>query len=246
VPRWNPTALELGASHNIVRRNVFVNNGSGQYMESWGKKAHCLNNRIYHNTYHANHRNHRTDGTADEVSGNIAKNNTYTDGVEFDIWYRASHDKRNLWAHCNVYGGAMNRFRKKSSADILQIQNTYPTEWLHTLAVDPRFVNAEQRDFRLRHDSPLIDRGAFLTRTTGAGQGSTLPVEDAMYFSGGWGIVQGDMIQLEGGRQTARIVKIDYDKHALTLDRPLQWRKGQGISLPYNGTAPDIGAFEFR
>jgi hypothetical protein len=41
------------------------------------------------------------------------------------------------------------------------------------------------------------------------------------------------------------ITSIDYDTHALTLDRPLTWTSGQGVALRYEGKAPDMGAFEF-
>jgi len=31
----------------------------------------------------------------------------------------------------------------------------------------------------------------------------------------------------------------------MTLDRPCTWPDGAGIHLPWNGNAPDLGAFEF-
>ena len=32
----------------------------------------------------------------------------------------------------------------------------------------------------------------------------------------------------------------------MTLDRQLTWSSGQGVSLSYSGTKPDLGAFEFE
>ncbi|HEY3245026.1 MAG TPA: hypothetical protein VGM03_16920, partial [Phycisphaerae bacterium] len=61
----------------------------------------------------------------------------------------------------------------------------------------------------------------------------------------GDGLLDGDEIQLQGQTQTARIGKIDYDSNTLSLDRPLAWEAGQGVSLTYSGAAPDLGAFEF-
>ena len=62
----------------------------------------------------------------------------------------------------------------------------------------------------------------------------------------GWGIVAGDKIQLGGQTATARITSINYSTNALTLDTSLAWTSGQGVSLSYSGSAPDIGAFEFN
>ena len=61
----------------------------------------------------------------------------------------------------------------------------------------------------------------------------------------GWGIIDGDLIQLEGQTQTARVIAIDYDSNVITVDRSLKWNKAQGVSLPYTGIAPDVGAYEF-
>jgi hypothetical protein len=38
---------------------------------------------------------------------------------------------------------------------------------------------------------------------------------------------------------------MDYVNNTLTLDQPLSWTDGQGVSLAYNGKAPDIGAYEY-
>ena len=113
---------------------------------------------------------------------------------------------------------------------------------------DPAFVNPNAHDFNLLGGSPMIDAGAFLTKTSGAGSGSTtLVVEDAGYFFDGFGIPgeQGDLIQLEGQQQTALIRSIDYATNTITLQNPLSWSNSQGVSLAFSGTKPDMGAAEF-
>lgn len=100
-------------------------------------------------------------------------------------------------------------------------------------------------DFRLQAASPAIDRGVFLTATTSAGPGTIVPVGDAGYFVDGFGIADGDLIQLEGQTGTARIVSIDYTTNRITVDAALTWGANQGVSLAYSGSAPDIGAYEW-
>jgi parallel beta-helix repeat protein len=123
----------------------------------------------------------------------------------------------------------------------------------NSLVSDPLFVNAPSRpvgdhsqfDFHLQSDSPGIEAGAFLTRTTSSGSGTQIPVNEAGYFTNGYGITDGDLIQLEGQTQTARITNVDYENDIITVDTPLSWSSGQGVSLPYFGNKPDIGAYEF-
>jgi hypothetical protein len=43
-----------------------------------------------------------------------------------------------------------------------------------------------------------------------------------------------------------RIVDVDYSRNTIIVDNPLKWSIGQGVSLPYIGKVPDIGAFEFK
>lgn len=122
----------------------------------------------------------------------------------------------------------------------------------HAIEADPRFVDVppnpvgtpDQFDFHVQPDSPCIDAGAFLTTTRTAGSGTSIEVHDAAYFSDGYGIAEGDLIQLDGQAQTARITSVDRDADIIAVDTALTWSAGLGVALPYQGSAPDIGAFE--
>ncbi len=107
-------------------------------------------------------------------------------------------------------------------------------------------VNSRDYNFRLKQDSQCIDRGAFLTDTTSGGSGKNIQVETARYFTDGFGIEdQGDLIQV-GSNIPARIIHVDYDKNTITVDRGISWQNGDKVSLPYNGSAPDVGAIEYN
>jgi len=131
--------------------------------------------------------------------------------------------------------------------DIAWWHSNYPSLFRNNTEADPLFVNEAGLDFHLRSGSPMIDAGAFLTSTVGSGSGASMPVEDVGYFYDGYDIPgeQGDLIQLQGHTQTARIVDIDYDNNILILETPLSWTAGQGVGLTYSGSGPDMGAYEF-
>ncbi len=116
----------------------------------------------------------------------------------------------------------------------------------NSLQENPDFYNPTARDFHLYEGSPMIDAGAFLATTTISGTSNTImDVDDAGWFTDGFGVVPGDTIQLEGQSDWAIISSVDYANNILTLDRPLTWEAQQGVSLPYSGPKPDLGAFEY-
>ena len=112
-----------------------------------------------------------------------------------------------------------------------------------------------RNQFTLTSGSAAVDKGDFLTKTTNSGTNSkVVKVDDPYYFAGGetpsgiradlgWdGIIEGDVIQI--GNDIVKIVSIDYDKKILNVDRSISWSSGEGVSMPYSGSKPDIGLFE--
>ncbi len=57
----------------------------------------------------------------------------------------------------------------------------------HSLTGNPRFVNVNQHDFRLRSNSPARNAGGPLTHTTSAGTGTVVSVAEPWYFTDGLG-----------------------------------------------------------
>ena len=86
--------------------------------------------------------------------------------------------------------------------------------------------------------------GIFLTTTKNAGTGNVIPLADANYFINGYGKTNGDLIQLQGQKQTAQITSINYLTNIITVDKNLTLTSGLGVSLTYSGSASDIGAYE--
>ena len=71
-------------------------------------------------------------------------------------------------------------------------------------------------------------------------------MEDASYFMDGWGIIQGDRIQLQGESESVGVLAIDYENNLITIDQSISWQEGVGVSLAYRNSAPDIGAYEYK
>jgi hypothetical protein len=116
----------------------------------------------------------------------------------------------------------------------------------NSLRVEPKFTDPLNREFKLMADSPMIDAGVFLTNTANVGLNSkVMKVADSGWFTDGFGIVAGDVIQLDGQLDRAIILSIDHNTKELILDKALTWHKGQGVGPLYHNKRPDIGAFEF-
>jgi len=117
---------------------------------------------------------------------------------------------------------------------------------------DPLFLNVPDYpagfdpawNFALKSGSPAIDAGVAATFTRQAGNGSTaMVVDDAYFFSDGLGITEGDLVRI-GPTEPVRIQAVNYVSNTITIAAPRTWLAGDGVHLAFEGTAPDIGAFE--
>jgi hypothetical protein len=228
---------ELSSSGNMLRRNAFYCNGNAGLGLHSKYFAAAMRNYVYANTFYRNgldeaietiHKggisiqNYR--GAMPE--GNVIKNNIFSANAKGKCYGIGSNVRRDAQAFAGNYEEVG----------------------------DPLFVDVRSRldpfvptlpDLHLRPGSPCIDAAAWLTTVTSpSGSGRSFTVEDASYFMDGWGIVEGDLIQLQGGAQRARITRVDYEANAIEVDADLTWAPGTGVSLAYEGRGPDVGAYE--
>ena len=110
---------------------------------------------------------------------------------------------------------------------------------------DPLFVNISAKQFYLQGTSPAINAGKAVTTVTSAnGSGTSFQVSDASLLFDGWGMVEGDVIQVGSG-SPVRIVSIS--GNTLTTDRSTTWSTGMNVYWrAVEDAAPDIGAYEHR
>ncbi len=244
------SGMALNSSENIVRFNTFFNNISAglslsltsSYLQS------IVRNKVYSNTFFNN--GHNPYDPVDHMSSGIGLG-IYSGSlvIENNVF------KNNLlYAHTLAIGEYnINTSNRKG----LIAAQVFANNWDGDTQGDPKFVNADTAfydpmlvtlpNLRLQDTSPCKDAGTHLTTITSAsGSGTTFTVADAGYFMDGWGVsgIGGDRIQLAGAVQKARILSVNYATNTITVDTTLSWTQGQGVSLPYEGTAPDAGAYE--
>ncbi|UZS00191.1 DUF1565 domain-containing protein [Chondrinema litorale] len=132
-------------------------------------------------------------------------------------------------------------------ASVSDIERNYGKQVSGNVLSEPGFMAASPKtmeDFYLNGNSKLIDKGVSLTQVmSSSGSGNRVQVEDARYFSDGFGIQTGDKIRIGTGL-AVEIKGIDYSNGYLELSESRSWQQGDAVNLDFSGNAPDIGAFE--
>lgn len=245
------SGMSMNSSENIVRLNTYFHNISAGLSMSVTSSylQDILRNKVYHNTFFNN--GHNPYDPTDHMSS----------GIGFGIYSGPLIIKDNVLKNNVLYKhrvpfGEYN-INTTNRLGIIAVQ-VFAGNWDGDTRGDPLFVNANpvpgdpmdttMPDLHLKASSPCIDSGSALTTVTSAGgSGTSFIVADAGYFMDGWGIatVSGDVIQLFGTTQRARLTNVNYQTNTLIFDKSLTWTQNQGICLAYEGFAPDIGAFEY-
>jgi len=224
---WYNEGMAVWGIKCIIRRNrIYSNLGVGIKFQSKNSR-YCKNNKVYHNVFYGNGTQH---------SGN------WTVGLLFDETESGSTMdgmvvKNNI--NYSNYRDGVTYVTYALAGDQTYSNNHWDSNG------NPDFINEGDHNFHLQSNSPCIETGTFLVQTRSSGSGTQISVDDASFFSSGFGITQGDTIQLEGQLETARITNINYSTNTIIVNSSLSWYSGQGVSLIYSGYAPDIGAFEY-
>lgn len=244
----NGPGLQLDASANIVRNNIIINNyNEGMAVNAYyysGTFKPCNYNKIYNNVIYGNDKGHLTN-TTEIIHDNIFKNNIYfhNNAEAIYFWSNDAANKNNIFTH-NII---MNNVPGENAViwigqprTLAWMQSNHPDLFFDNLEQDPLFTNPGNGDFTLQPGSPAIDAGIWLTHTIGSGMGNQIHVEDAGYFHDGFGLINGDMIKI-GSNPVTMILNINYDSNIITINNSITWGDTEPVSLPYQGSAPNIG-----
>lgn len=228
------SGVQLTSNNNIFRRNLFYNcKGPGIKVETnsvhpspYGDSNYIYHNVLYHNGYYDGA---ETSGKESgirifgDIQGTRIKNNIFYDNKRYNV---AEQSGATNTIKAGNFDGSDPLFIDAVVAKLNPSKRNYP-------------------DFNLKSNSPCIDSGVFLTRTTESRSGTKIiPVEDAHYFMDGWSIIEPDTIQLANNKTKLKITRVDYDANLLYVDTSISFKSNQGISLEYSGSSPDIGAVE--
>lgn len=226
--------IGLRSPKNILRRNLFYHNAQGgiQVVTNAVGKDRADDNAIYHNTFFHN--------------GHRSKFPAFQGGMYFASWSRVT-PKRNVVRNNLFFDNRNGEISYDRPTDPQTIENNWSNRkdphFVDSSGLDPTVTN--QPNLTLKPTSPARDEGGWLTTVAGkSGRGNSFRLADSRCFTDGWGVITGDSIQLETETEPATITQLDSDTHTITLDRVVNFKKGQGVALAYSGTAPDPGAFE--
>jgi hypothetical protein len=250
----------IAGANNIWRKNIYLQvYTDAMWITHYEGQSDVTGNKIYNNVYwHGGYGRVQSAGAYWDWS--------YTHAIDIDTDDATNSDnafKNNLFYQNSDYYGTQYSIISLGTR-VAPTHQILANNWLDN-AGDPKFVDISgtpvpaqietQFDFHLQPNSPCIDKGAFLTTVTSAsGSGTQFQVADAGYFMDGWGIaaeiqganVSGDVIQLQGQTQRALIINVNYDSNTITVNTSMNWTAGQGVNLAYEGSAPDIGAYEYN
>jgi len=261
--------MKVGGISNIVRKNYF-RNGTTEghaFTSSTGSDAiNATKNKIFHNSIYSCYggawKVNNNSEIYDEPRENIFKNNivykTHQNSPEqnreFTFNSKLYERFGDNFAACEISFNCV-AFDATASFQVISSglgtktlswsETNYPSYFHDNVQADPNWVSStpvQPADFNLDTGSPCINAGGDLTTANGAGASSiTLIVDDADYFQDGFGIITADSIQV-GANSPVLITSINYVTKTITLASAITWSDGDGVNLPYSGSAPDIGA----
>ncbi len=226
-------------NRTIIRGNLFIDGGNAVANSNW--RGPIIDQHVYNNTMYKNEINYQMISPGESAyRGDVVVNNILVKAVQYEI--KSSGKGRLGHTICN------NNIWSPTGRPVQYGTNNTCNN--SNLNIDPLFVSEAETpiesDLHLQAASPMIDVGQWLTIiTSSTGSGTSFTVTDAKFFFDGYGLVKGDVIQLEGQEELIRIARVDYNTNTITVGSSITWTQGLGVALPYNGNKPDMGAYEY-
>ncbi len=235
----------------IIRHNILYNNKINLKVGSEGHHNNCkmfgqvMDTVAIHNTAIMTSKgianNYLNCGKNLQWKNNIFAHISKGSGIQYSF--------NNPTANPSTWKSNYNFFYNKGGQKTYRWRKSYTTLSALQKAVgqdqasregNPKFINEPKREFTLQSHSPARNSAGPLTLTTAAGQGKTVTVVDASYFTDGFSVQRGDIIRI-GASAPVTVMAVDYSKRTLTLNKTMSWAKGDHVSYDYDGSGPDFG-----
>jgi hypothetical protein len=242
----NDNTGNMSMVHNVLFRNMADTNRCQNMAELYLTDQWVHNTILKNNIIYARKRTVKYDqicpiilDNADNQTGEKMENNL--------VWSENGSATEIYWLGFM----AISEWKRRFAATTLTGDPGFvssPFDWKKTSYHGLEWIAMDDAlyDFRLKKESACIDQGAFLTRTASAGTGTTVSLESARPLTDGFGITgQGDVVQI-GSEKNLTVMAVDYINNRIVVDRSITWKLGDGVSYPYNGQNPDVGAFEYE
>ena len=174
------------------------------------------------------------------------KNNIFYEFSTSPFLFKDISNMTSSWEFdYNFYAPVMGRYKIHMGGRVYSDFNSYKNQTgkdSHSLNLsDPKLKDPSNQDYSLKDDSPCKNAGGFLTFTLTSGSGTLIKVNDARYFTDGFGVKEGDKIRV-GDNPAVRVIGVDYSRNEIRVDNSISWNRGDGVSYDYEGSAPNIGA----
>ena len=233
----------------ITRFNTLNNNGVAVAPGLYGPNTTGTHFRMAQNTIY-NNTAQRVNLLLGQGSDTIVKNNLFQNIA----WVNGSGTMQMKHDASAAVAYLLNNNLWYQAAAPFQYKETTYTSWAayktgsgqdaQSVSAPPQFVSIPAGNFRLQSTSPARNAGGHLTTTVGGGTGTVITVGDSRWFSDGYaGVMPGDMIRV--GADNVQITGINYATNQLTVTPSITWLTGEGVNYRFQGTMPDIGAWEF-
>lgn len=255
---YNNVITECG-SNDIISQIIEENSSNGIHV------AESIRTEGFGMVYLTNLFNPPVDGYTDVAYGdNIAVNNIFyansntmldkaSQSAQIAFNWNATPDYASVH-HNNIYNESPGNDAfyfldavyqdppQERNSSVQDFEQTYPQCAYGNTEVDPKFENSAEGNYRLTTGSECIELGVALTKISTSGQGTVIPVLDAIWFTDGHGLVDPDTIIINSQRFT--VLDVDYGSNTVTVDREFSWEADDQVFFEYRGEAPDIGAYE--
>jgi len=257
--------LEIGSQNNIIRYNKFWDNSYAIRLNAYqSSTVPAKNTMIYNNTIINNHTSNSAlfggglmieiwpnmpNVEDTKIINNIFYNNTSANNTAFtQIGWTPGLTFSNLVSRFegNVVFSDFSTNNIVDKYSLQQLNDKFPVQVNSNVQVNPVLENADLISpiFSLTTSSKANNSGVYLTETVNSSGGNTkIIVKDAKYFIDGYGLKDGDLIKVGNisAVVTAKIVNVNYVTNEITVDSPISWVTGAGVSMIYFDSMPDIG-----